>query len=387
MAARGRDLYAILGVRPDATEEEIKRAYRKLARELHPDVNKDPQAEQRFKEVNAAYQVLSDPAKRRRYDLFGTAEEVPVAAGPDLFPFGDLGDLFDSFFGGFGARRPRRRTRAERGRDLFVELELDFEEAAFGARKEVAVDSLEECPRCRGSGCEPGTYPSRCTRCGGLGEIQDVTRGLFGTVMTARPCTTCEGTGEEIAAPCRECRGDGRVATTQTVVVEVPAGVSDGMELRVTGAGQEGRMGGGSGDLYVSLRVRPHPVLERRGQDLHCTVRVPMTLAALGTEVEVLTLEGPERLHLEPGTRSGTVVKLKGRGVPHLGKRGRGDLYVTVQVETPRPRSREERDLLERLARLRGELPAEAGLGDRLRRHLDRSPRGRPDAQRATGGG
>jgi molecular chaperone DnaJ len=195
---------------------------------------------------------------------------------------------------------------------------------------------------------------------------------VFGTVMTARPCTVCEGTGEEIGAPCKTCAGQGRVSRQQTISVEVPAGVSDGMELRVPGAGQDGRQGGGSGDLYVSLRVQPHPVFDRRGQDLVCALPVPMTLAALGTEVEVPTLEGDERIRIEPGTPSGTVIRLRGKGIPHLGRRGRGDLFVTVLVETPKPRSKEERELLERLADSRGESTEDGkGLTGKVRKLLD----------------
>jgi molecular chaperone DnaJ len=370
MMSRLPDLYAVLGVPRDATEDEIKRTYRRLARELHPDVNNDPEAEHRFKEITAAYQTLSDPAKRRQYDLFG--QEGAAAGG--FFPFGDMTDIFDVFFGtGFGSRRSRRRTRTHRGEDLFVRLDLTFEEAVFGSQKEVTVESLEACSRCQGSGCEPGTHPSRCSRCGGSGEIQDVSRSVFGTVMTARPCTVCEGTGEEIASPCRECGGDGRLPRRQTVTVDVPAGVSDGMELRVTAGGQEGRQGGSAGDLYVSLHVEPHPVFERRGQDLVSGLAVPMSQAALGTEVEVPTLDGPERIRLEPGVESGTVIRLRGRGVPHLGRRGRGDLFLTVLVETPKPRSKEERALLERLSELRGETPARGpGLVGSLRKLLER---------------
>lgn len=349
------DLYAVLGVPHDATEEQIKRTYRRLARELHPDVNKDPDAERRFKQITAAYQTLSDPNRRRQYDLFGS-QGAPI--GPDLFPFGDMGDIFDVFFGGgFGGRRSRgrRRSRIQRGSDLRARVSLSFEEAVFGAHREIVVESLRECARCAGSGCEPGTTPSRCTRCGGAGEIQDVNRSLFGTVMTARTCTVCEGTGEEIAAPCKDCRGEGRTSRQQQIAVEVPAGVTGGMELRVPGAGEEGRLGGGSGDLYVSLSVDPHPVFERRGDNLVCALAVPMTAAALGTEVDVATLDGPQRIRLDPGTDSGTVVRIRGRGVPHLGRRGRGDLFVSVQVETPEARSRRERELLENLAQARGE--------------------------------
>src|SRR5438034_4714928 len=213
--ARLPDLYAVLGVPPTATPEEIKQAYRKLAREFHPDVNRDPQAEQRFKEVNAAYETLKDPVRRRQYDLFGSGG----GAAPDFFPFGDVGEIFDAFFGGgFGGRRSRgrRRSRTERGGDLFVPLTMSFDEAVFGTKKEVAVESLAACERCGGTGCEPGTHPSRCTRCGGAGEVQDVARSVFGTVMTARPCTICEGTGEEIGAPCRECDGEGRLPRAQS---------------------------------------------------------------------------------------------------------------------------------------------------------------------------
>ena len=365
------DLYRVLGVSRDASDDDIKRAYRRLARELHPDVNGDPGAERRFKEVSAAYQTLSDPTKRRQYDMFGSQ-------GPgmdtDLFGFGDFGDIFDVFFGGMGRRRAgtRRRTRIRRGEDLLVELRLSFEEAAFGGEHQVEVATLQECSRCQGSGCEPGTHPSRCNRCGGTGEIQDVSRSVFGTVMTSRPCTVCDGTGEEIAAPCRDCGSEGRIRATRSVAVEVPPGVSNGLELRVSGAGSDGRMGGGPGDLYVALRVSPHQVFERRGQDLVCALVVTMTQAALGAEIEVPTLEGPERLSLEPGTQSGQVLRLRGRGVPNLGRRGRGDLLLSVVVETPKARSKEERALLERLAEVREERPAKGkGLAAKLRKLLE----------------
>jgi molecular chaperone DnaJ len=364
MAERLPDLYALLGVPPDATDEEIRRAYRKLAREHHPDVSADPEGERRFKEISAAYRTLSDPAKRRQYDLFGSGQ---MAA--DQFPFGDLTELFEAFFGGtIGRRRGSgpRRDRARRGEDLFVTVDLAFEEAAFGVEREVVVESLEVCPRCSGNGCEPGTHPSRCGRCGGTGEIQDVARSVFGTVMTARTCGVCDGSGQEIAAPCTGCSGEGRIPKGQRVTIEVPAGVSDGMELRVAGGGAAGRHQGVTGDLYVALRIEPHPVFERRGQDLVCALELPLTQALLGTEVEIDTLDGSERLRLEPGTTPGTVVRLKGRGVPNLGRRGRGDLFVTVQVDVPKTLSKKERELVERLAELRGEAPEKGKRGKGL---------------------
>jgi molecular chaperone DnaJ len=363
------DLYGVLGVPRDATEDDIRRAYRQLARELHPDVNGDPEAERRFKEITAAYQTLSDPARRRQYDMFGSQ-----GGGADFFPFGDFGDIFDVFFGGGRGRRGggRRRSRSRRGEDLLVQLSLTFEEAAFGGKHDVSVETMATCSRCQGTGCEPGTHPSRCHRCGGTGELQDVSRSVFGTVMTARPCTVCEGTGEEIAAPCTDCRGQGRIRKVGSVSIEVPPGVADGMELRISGAGSEGRVGGGAGDLYVSLRVAPHEVFERQGQDLVCALVVPMTQAALGAEVEIPTLEGTERLQLEPGTQPGEVLRLRGRGIPNLGRRGRGDLLVTVVVETPKPKSKEERALLERLAAVRAErLGKDRGLVGKLRKLLE----------------
>src|SRR5438132_12851550 len=360
------DLYGMLGVPRGAPDDEIKRRYRQLARELHPDVNKDPDAERRFKESTAAYQTLSDPARRRQYDLFGASG---ATISSDFFPFGDAGGIFDVFFGGaFGRTGGRRRTRTQRGGDLYVELTLSFEDSVFGVQRELQLDTLEMCARCSGTGCEPGTHPSRCARCGGAGEVQDVSRSIFGTVMTARTCMVCRGTGEEIAAPCRDCSGAGRVTATEHVSVEIPAGVADGMDLRVQAGGHDGRFGGGAGDLYVSLRVEPHPVFERRGEDLYCALQIPMTQAALGAEVDVPALDGAEKVRVEPGTESGTVVRLRGRGVPHLGRRGRGDLYVTVEVETPRMQSKEERALLECLAELRGEGSEKGGGAGRFRK-------------------
>jgi molecular chaperone DnaJ len=367
------DLYNVLGVRQDASDDEIRRAYRRLARELHPDVNGDPEAERRFKQITAAYQTLSDPARRRQYDMFGGSQSGGFADGG--FPFGDFGDIFDVFFGRGATgrtRQARHRTRTARGQDLAVDLSLTFEEAAFGGEHQIALETLIECSRCQGSGCEPGTHPSRCHRCGGAGEIQDVARSVFGAVMTSRPCQVCEGTGEEIASPCRTCRGDGRVQERQTIPVVVPAGVADGMELRISEAGAKGRSGGPAGDLYVSLHVEPHPVFERRGQDLVCALVVPMTQAALGAEFEIPTLEGTERVQLKPGVASGTVLQLRGKGLPNPGRRGRGDLLVTVVVETPSPKSKEERALLERLAELRRERPSKTqGLAGKLRKLLE----------------
>ncbi|HEX2029885.1 MAG TPA: molecular chaperone DnaJ [Actinomycetota bacterium] len=361
-----RDLYEVLGVTREASAEDIKRAYRRLAREYHPDVNRDPQAEHRFKEINLAYQTLSDPARRRQYDQFGGAGFTP-----EMFGFGDIGDIFEAFFGSpfaRGTRTARRRTRARPGGDLHVVLDLTFEEAAFGARKDVDVQSLERCPRCEGNGAEPGTAPSRCATCGGSGELSDVRRSVFGTVMTSRTCPTCEGTGEEIASPCTRCGGEGRLPARQTVGVEVPAGVADGMELRVEGGGEGGRHGGYAGDLYLTLRVAPHPAFERSGSDLVTILELPVTTAMLGGEVEIETLDGPERITVPPGTRAGQVLTLRGRGVRNLGRRGRGNLLVRVDLAVPDRLSRKERQLVEQLAELHGDPPGRGPRPGRLRR-------------------
>jgi molecular chaperone DnaJ len=359
-----RDLYEILGVPRDASADDIKKAYRRLAREYHPDVNADPAAEERFKEVAGAYEILSDPDKRARYDAYGRGGGVE-------FPFADIGDLFEAFFGPgtFGRRRSARRTRVARGEDLFAEVELSFREAAFGARREIEVGRMVVCERCDGQGAEPGTRPTRCRRCGGTGQVQDVRRSVFGTVMTAHPCAACEGTGEEIATPCERCGGRGRVGVRETVTVEVPQGVSDGMELRLAGEGHAGRAGGPPGDLYLSVHVEPDPVFVRNAQDLFAVLEVPMVQAALGAEIQFETLDGVETVRLEPGTQSGTMLRLAGRGVPNLGHRGRGDLFLTVRVRTPERLSKQERRLLEELARVQG---APAGRGATVRGTLRR---------------
>jgi molecular chaperone DnaJ len=343
-----RDLYEILGVRRDAAPAEIKAAYRKLARTLHPDVNGDAADQERFKEITGAYEILSDPAKRRRYDEFGSA-------GPGA-PFTDIQDLFDMFFGGgFGVRSRGPRSRVRRGEDLRVRVRLSLRESVFGVQEEVEVERLGSCARCSGSGAEPGTSPIACRSCGGTGEVQSVRRSIFGTVMTAAPCVTCGGTGEEIPDRCEDCVGEGRVRARGTVTFDVPAGVLDGMDLRVPGQGNAGIAGGPPGDLIVGVEVEPSEAFERQGQDLHGVLDVSITQATLGGEIEIETLDGPERLRVEPGTESGTVLRLKGKGVPHLQRRGRGDLFVTVHIVTPRDLSEEERSLLERLARLRDE--------------------------------
>ena len=346
-----RDLYEILGVTRDASSEDIRKAYRLLARELHPDVNPDPTSETRFKEIAGAYEILSDPQKRQRYDTFGSA-------GPSGQGFTDIQDIFDMFFGGgfAGVGRARgSRSSARGGEDLGVRISLSFREAAFGVRRELEIQRLLTCDRCMGNGDEPGTAPVSCHTCGGTGEVQSVRRSIFGTVMSSSPCGNCRGAGVEITNKCTTCSGEGRVLRASKVSVDIPAGVSDGMELLVGGNGHAGSRGGPPGDLYVALEVEPAIVFERRGQDLHTVLDITLTQAALGAQVQIEGLDSLERIQIEPGIDSGTVLRLKGKGVPELNRRGRGDLFVTVHVLTPGDLSREERGLLEKLAELRGE--------------------------------
>lgn len=354
------DHYETLGISRDASPEEIKRAYRKLARELHPDTNPDPHAAERFKAVSHAYDVLSDPTKKRNYDMFG-ADRVSGAAG--FGDFGGISDLFSTFFG--GPSRPP--TGPQRGADVLAEVSVTLEEAVTGVEREVTLDTLAECPDCEGSGAAPGTYPTRCPDCGGSGEIRSVRRTVFGDMMAAATCPRCRGSGRILTSPCKNCRGAGRVRVTDSLVVQIPAGIDEGARLRVTGRGQAGARGGRSGDLYVGVVVEPHAVFQRAGDDLGCEVAVPMTVAALGGKVDVPTLDGGESVDVDPGTQSGEVVRLKGRGMPRLGGRGRGELVVLLKVETPTDLDREQAETLERLAELRGEKIDERKLFDRIK--------------------
>jgi molecular chaperone DnaJ len=347
------DYYATLGVAHDASQDEIKRAYRRLARELHPDVNPDPTTQERFKEVTAAYEVLSDPEKRQMYDL-GADPRSPGGSpfGPGTAGFG-FGDIMDAFFGGGGSRGPKPRVR--RGQDALIKVAIDLSEAAFGAVKEIQVDTALVCPTCTGTGCATGYTPTECSMCRGRGEIQSVQRSFLGQVMTSRPCPQCGGHGTVIPHPCPECNAEGRVRTRRTLKVKIPAGIDDGTRIQLSGEGEVGPGGGPAGDLYVEVSTRPHPVFQRRGDDLHCSVSLPMTAAALGTVLKLETLDGVEDVDIRPGTQAGHMVTLKARGIPHLRGTGRGDLLVHVDVQTPRNLDPRQEQLLRELAALRGE--------------------------------
>ncbi|TAK68939.1 MAG: molecular chaperone DnaJ [Actinomycetota bacterium] len=346
------DYYAVLGVARDAAPDEIKRAYRRLARELHPDVNPDPATQDRFKEVTAAYEVLSDPEKRQVYDLGGDPRAAGGGFGPGAGAFG-FGDIMDAFFGGAGTRGPRPRTR--RGQDALIRLDVELADAAFGSVRELTIDTAVGCPSCHGAGTSPGTEVVTCTMCRGRGEVQSVQRSFLGQVMTARPCPQCQGFGTLIPHPCPECAGDGRVRTRRTLSVKVPPGVETGVRIQLTGEGEVGPGGGPPGDLYVEIVQLDHPVFSRSGDDLHATVTVPMTAAALGHTLELQTLDGAEQVELRPGTQSASVITLRGKGVPHLRGSGRGDLHVHVDVQTPQRLDARQEELLRELAALRGE--------------------------------
>ncbi len=356
MAESARDYYAMLGVRRDATNEEIKRAYRRLARELHPDVNPDAHAQERFKDVTTAYEVLSDPEKRRIVDLGGDPLSAAGGQGTASNPFagfGGFGDVFEAFFGGGGSRGPRSRVRP--GADALLRIELTLAEAAFGIRRDISVETAVLCETCHGNGSAPGTSPRTCPVCGGAGEIQSVQRSFLGQVMTTRPCHACAGSGQQITSPCPTCAADGRVRTRRTITVDVPAGIEDGMRIRLSGQGEVGPGGGPAGDLYVEVAERPDDVFSREGADLHCTVALPMTAAALGTDLVLSTLDGEEKLEIRAGTQNGTVLTLRGKGVPRLRSSSRGDLHVHVEVRTPTRIDEAQDRLLRELAALRNE--------------------------------
>ncbi|OKL48897.1 molecular chaperone DnaJ [Boudabousia liubingyangii] len=341
------DYYEILGVERDASAEEIKRAYRKLARKLHPDVA-GPDAEDRFKEVTVAYEILSDPQKRQQYDLGGEGGDFFGGMGFDA------ADLFSTFFGGTAAQRgPVPRGR--RGQDSLATLDVTLEEVTFGAEKEVKINTAIKCSKCEGSCCEPGTSLRTCGTCGGSGSQMRQARTLLGMVQTSVPCSTCAGHGTIIETPCGECAGEGRVRSSRTLKVDVPAGVEHGTRLRLSGQGEAGPGGGPNGDLYIEFHELRHPTLRRRGDDVHTQITVPMTAAALGTVVEIETLDGMKEVNINAGTQPGASIRLSGLGVTHLNRRGRGDLHVLVDVAVPTGLNEEQRELLEKLAEVRGE--------------------------------
>lgn len=348
-----RDYYEVLGVQRGATEQEIKSAYRKLALQYHPDRNpNNPDAEEKFKEASEAYAVLADNEKRELYNRYGHAgvgSAGGAGGGFDASVFQDFSDIFGEFFGFgdlFGAGRGSgRRTRAQRGADLREDITIEFEEAAFGTERNISYRKHELCETCKGSGSANAKAPVACRTCGGRGQVR-YQQGFF---SIARTCPACQGAGSVISDPCTKCKGEGRVMQTKTIDAKIPAGVEDGTRIRFSGVGEAGLHGGPAGDLYVVLRVKEHPFFDRQGNDLYCVIPVSVTQAALGTEIQVPTLDGEQTLKIPEGTQSGTTLKLRNRGVPVLNGHGKGDLFVEVRVQTPTKLSKRQRELLHEL--------------------------------------
>lgn len=373
-----RDYYEVLGVDRSATTDEIKKAYRKLARQYHPDVNKDdPQAEEKFKEITEAYKVLSDENARRQYDQFGHAAFDGAAgggAGPGGFDFGggfdDLGDIFDMFFGGMGTSTRHQRQGPVRGADLRYDLEISFEDAAFGTEVDIDVPRYETCPHCHGNKAEPGTPIRTCPQCNGTGEIRNVSHTAFGQFVNVRTCPNCGGEGKTVTQACSECHGEGRVYRTRKIHVKIPAGIDDGYRVRVSGEGEAGLRGGAPGDLYVYVTVRPHELFTRRGNDVYIEVPISFAQAALGTEIEVPSLEGTVKLKIPEGTQTGTSFRLRNKGIPNVRGYGRGDQHVRVKVVTPRNLTPKQREAIEKLAEVFNEdikKPQSKGFFDKMK--------------------
>ncbi len=357
-----RDYYEVLGVEKGAAEDQIKKAYRKLAAKYHPDVNHEADAEARFKEINEAYEVLSDADKRARYDQFGFAGVDPnfAAGGGDPFGgfggfsgFGGFGDIFSDLFGG-AATRSSGGSRVQRGENVVVQVEVTFEEAAFGCNKEVSVSKIETCDQCGGSGAAEGTQPEICPQCHGSGQVRTTQSFMGMTMQSTAACPTCGGRGKIIKSPCSRCKGKGRIKRMRKLNVDIPAGIDDGQSVRISGQGNAGANGGPSGDLMVAVAIKPHELFTRDGANVYCEMPISFAQAAIGGELEVPTLDGKVRYNVPEGTQTGTTFRLRGKGIPYVGYKNRGDQYVTVVVETPTKLTKEQKDLLKKFEEATG---------------------------------
>ena len=368
MAQEKRDYYEVLGVSKGASEDEIKKAYKKLARKYHPDMNPgDKEAEEKFKEVNEANEVLSDPEKKARYDQFGFAGVDPSYGGgaggygaggygAGGFDFGDLGDIFGSFFGGgFGGAQRRNPNAPQRGESIRASVTISFTEAAFGCEKEITVDRSEQCPTCKGNGCAAGTTPEVCPTCRGTGTVQVRRQTPMGVFASSAPCTKCGGTGRIIHQPCPDCRGQGAVRKRRSIKVTIPAGIDDGQTISLRGQGHAGKNGGPNGDLLINIMVQPHELFHREGTSVFCEAPITYAQAVLGGTLEIPTIDGKVKYDIPEGTQTGSVFRLRGKGIPVLNGRGRGDQYVTVTIETPKNLNKEQKETLKKFSDLLGE--------------------------------
>lgn len=352
-----RDYYEVLGVPKNASNDDLKSAFRRLARQYHPDVNSEPDAEERFKEINEAYAVLSDAERRAAYDRYGHAGvRGPGGATDFTVDFSDFADIFGDLFGfgGFGRTSRRTRNAPRRGADLQYRLELNFEEAVFGVEKEIEITRDEVCATCQGSGAEPGTSPVRCATCNGNGEVRQVRQTILGSMVQVSTCPTCSGSGETIASPCHTCQGRGLERRTRKKMVNIPAGVDNGTQIRLAGEGQPGVNGGPNGSLYIAVQVKAHKFFRRRDNDVLLDLDINIAQATLGAEVEIPTVDGKATLKIPAGTQPGKVLRMRSKGVPHLRGNGRGDQLVIVNVEVPTRLSNEQRRLFEQLAKSLG---------------------------------
>jgi molecular chaperone DnaJ len=363
MATTERDYYVILGVERNASDAQIKRAYRKLAQQWHPDVNADPAAHDRFTEINEAYQVLSDPDRRGRYDMFGHAG-LGGTGGAGFEGFGGFSDIFDAFFGGSAGAASARRGRPQPGADLRYDLRITFEEAVRGTDKQIEFSVLQRCETCSGSGAAPGTEAILCTQCNGRGEVRSVRQTMLGQMVNVTACPRCRGEGRVVELPCDTCRGDGRTERHRTLQVSIPAGIDEGHQIRLSNEGEVGPRGGPAGSLYVAVHVQPHPSLKRDGTELFYEAAISIAQAALGTRISVPTVDGSEEVEIKPGTQPATEIRLRGKGVPHLRRSGaRGDLHVLVDVVVPTRLSKKGRELLAAYAEEVGEPITTGGAG------------------------